>query len=272
LTASIIPAPTAASVPQYSVSQVFAVWAAAAFPMALLSWVANPWLAHPIDTATGIPGSARLLLLAIGLVWQFVLAMLLIRREVRALSWPVLRERLWLGPPLRPGTDQPDARLWLWLALFIPLFALSVFVVAPVLDGAWVTAFPVLAEPPEFSMQQLVAPGQSQTLAGAWWLYGVFLILALFNTVTGEELLFRGVLLPRMQGACGRWDWLVNGVLFGVYHLHQPWGIPSSIIDGALLFALPSKRFHSAWMGIAVHSTQSIYFALVLLPVFLGWA
>ena len=73
-----------------------------------------------------------------------------------------------------------------------------------------------------------------------------------------------------MHGAFGHWDWLANGVLFGVYHLHQPWGIPSAIVDGVLLFALPTALLRTAWMGIAVHSAQSIYFALALLPVFLG--
>jgi hypothetical protein len=75
-----------------------------------------------------------------------------------------------------------------------------------------------------------------------------------------------------MHGAFGKWDWLANGALFGVYHLHQPWGIPASALDGALLFAFPAKRFRTAWMGIAVHSTQSVYFALVLLPFILGRA
>jgi membrane protease YdiL (CAAX protease family) len=238
--------------------------------MAGLGWVVNPWLAHPIDDATGIHGTARILLMTVGLVWQFVLVMLLVRRETRALSWPVLRERLWLGPPRSPRTGQADARLWLWLALLIPLFVLSVFLIAPMLDGAWLAAFPFLAEPPEFSLSQLLAPAARSSLEGAWWLYGLFLILVVFNTVLGEELLFRGLLLPRMQGAFGRWAWLANGVLFGVYHLHQPWGIPSSVVDGALLFALPTTLFRTAWMGIAVHSAQSIYFALVLLPVFLG--
>ena len=49
----------------------------------------------------------------------------------------------------------------------------------------------------------------------------------LFNTVLGEELLFRGFLLPRMNGAFGRGDWLANGVLFAAYHLHVPWAMPS---------------------------------------------
>ena len=38
--------------------------------------------------------------------------------------------------------------------------------------------------------------------------------MTVFNTVLGEELLFRGLLLPRMNGVFGRRDWLANGVLF----------------------------------------------------------
>ena len=56
----------------------------------------------------------------------------------------------------------------------------------------------------------------------------------------GEELLFRGLLLPRMHGAFGRWDWLANGVLFAVYHLHVPWAIPATLLDTFIL-AYPSS-------------------------------
>jgi len=86
--------------------------------------------------------------------------------------------------------------------------------------------------------------------------------------VLGEELLFRGLLLPRMRAAFGRGDWIANGVLMGAYHLHQPWGIPSSIIAG-LLMAYPTKRFRSAWMGIIVHSSQSIFLGAVMLALVL---
>jgi membrane protease YdiL (CAAX protease family) len=85
-----------------------------------------------------------------------------------------------------------------------------------------------------------------------------------FNTVLGEELLFRGFLLPRMKGVFGRRDWVANGVLFAVYHLHVPWVIPAGLLDTFIL-AGPSKRYRSALIGIAVHSAQSVFFfALVL--------
>src|SRR6185295_6000080 len=56
-------------------------------------------------------------------------------------------------------------------------------------------------------------------LDGAFGWYALILVMFLFNTVLGEELLFRGYLLPRMNGAFGRVDWLANGILFAAYHL-----------------------------------------------------
>jgi len=153
----------------------------------------------------------------------------------------------------------------------VPLRGRQTFTVGPVLNGVWVGALPFLAEPREFALSQLLdVPQNRALLAGAWWFYGLFLLLALFNTVLGEELLFRGLLLPRMHGAFGNGDWLANGVLFGCYHLHQPWGIPGGVVVGALLFALPTKLFRSSWMSIAIHSGQSVFFAVVLFLLVLG--
>ena len=103
---------------------------------------------------------------------------------------------------------------------------------------------------------------------GAWGWFAVVVVFAVFNTVLGEELLFRGLLLPRMKGAFGKWDWVANGVLFAVYHLHTPWVIPTTLID---IFALsyPSRRFQSAWMGIIVHSVQSVVVIGVVLALVL---
>lgn len=261
------------SLPQYSRRRVLLVWAAAAVPMALLGWVVSPLVSGPIDARAGIPGTARVLLMTLGLAWQFALVLLLVRTEAGALSWPVLRDRLWLRTPRHPRTGRPDRRLWLWLVPLVLAYPLWTFTIGPLLADAWVTIFPFLAEPPEFSMTRLLEEPESRVLlAGAWWFYGLFLLLALFNTVLGEELLFRGLLLPRMQGAFGRVDWLANGALFGLYHLHQPWGIPGGVVVGSLLFALPARVLRSAWVPIIVHSGQSLFFALVILPLILGRA
>jgi membrane protease YdiL (CAAX protease family) len=104
--------------------------------------------------------------------------------------------------------------------------------------------------------------------SGNWTWFAIMLVMMVFNTVLGEELLFRGLLLPRMRGAFGRWDWLVNGVLFGAYHLHLPWSIPANTLD-TLFLSLPASRYRSALIGICVHSVQTVVFTGLLLALVL---
>jgi hypothetical protein len=66
---------------------------------------------------------------------------------------------------------------------------------------------------------------------------------------SGRSCSFEGCLLPRMRGVFGRWDWVANGVLFTVYHLHVPWVMPATLVEGIFLEAYPVRRFQSAWMG-----------------------
>ena len=79
---------------------------------AALAWVVAPWLA---DRLTGPAPMARSLitLLAVGLVWQFVMVMWLVRREQGTLRWSVVREALWLKPPTSPKTGRVGGRVWL---------------------------------------------------------------------------------------------------------------------------------------------------------------
>ena len=58
----------------------------------------------------------------------------------------------------------------------------------------------------------------------------------------------------------------------GIYHLHQPWGILTSIIGSVFLFSLPTKRFRCTWMAIITHSGQSVFFTFLILGMVLGLA
>jgi membrane protease YdiL (CAAX protease family) len=93
--------------------------------------------------------------------------------------------------------------------------------------------------------------------------------LSVFNVFLAEELFFRGVLLPKMEGVFGRWSWVANGVLFACFHVHQPWTIAENIVSGAIL-AYPSWRFRSTWMAVIVHSAQNVFFGLLVLAIVLG--
>jgi membrane protease YdiL (CAAX protease family) len=159
------------------------------------------------------------------------------------------------------------------LVPFVVVTALFQMQVGGILNKLWVAVFPFLAEPSGLSFGSFLKnPSAKAQMIGNWQVLALFIVSALFNTVLGEELLFRGLLLPRMKGAFGKWDWLMNGLLFGVYHLHQPWGMLGSAISGMLLYALPSRYFRSAWFGIIAHSGQSIFLSFLLLGLVLGLA
>jgi membrane protease YdiL (CAAX protease family) len=259
--------------PQYSLSKILAIWAAAALPMAVLGWVIAPAIGGRVDLGIGAANAepfTRAGLLTLGLIWQFVLAMTIIHREEGDLRWPTIRRRCWLNAPRDPETGHPRGKLWLWL---VPLVLLVIAIqLAPVTEF-WETVFPSLGEPDKYSFQSLTESDERKAaLEGAWHVLGLFIVLGIFNTVLGEELLFRGILLPRMQGVFGKRDWLANGVLFGLYHLHQPWSILGSTLEGALCLAWPSRRFRSAWFGIILHSGQTVFFIFAALGLVLGMA
>ncbi len=243
-----------AAVKQYSLAQILAVWAAAAVPMGLLAWVVAPWLRDRLGGEQPL-GQALLICLTVGLIWQFVLVVILIRRELGGLQWSRVREALWLLPPRDPKTGSVGGRVWWWALLFAFLFAL------------W-SAVPGIPGPSVRDFADFVSHDSGKDFfRGAWGWYAVVVVLAVFNTVLGEELLFRGLLLPRMQGVFGRRDWIANGVLFALYHLHVPWVIPSTLVDGIFILAYPSRRFQSAWMGIIAHSVQSVFILILVLTL-----
>jgi membrane protease YdiL (CAAX protease family) len=228
------------------------VWAAAAVPMGVLAWIVAPWLRDQIGGRDPF-AEALLICITAGLIWQFVLVLILLRQELGGLQWSRVRDALWLKPPQDPKTGRVGGRVWWWLVPFILIFAIEAALVIP---GPSVRDFG------DF----LSSDRGEAFFSGAWGWFAVVVVLAVFNTVLGEELLFRGLLLPRMKNACGRWDWVANGALFALYHLHQPWSIPPSLVD---IFALayPSRRFRSAWMGIIVHSTQSVFVIAIVLAL-----
>jgi membrane protease YdiL (CAAX protease family) len=257
---------------QYSLAKILGLWAAAAVPMALLSWVVIPALAPDFDKDPLGSGVTRVVFMTVGLIWQFVLAMILVYREEGDLRWTTVRQRLRLTHPRDPKTGEPRRRLWLWVIPFLIAVALVDVVLGGVLVDVWVSIFPFFEAPPGFDAgEALGSPAVQAQLVGAWWFLGLFVVLAVFNTFLGEELLFRGALLPKMEGVFGKWDWLANGVLFGFYHLSQPWGILSSCIAG-ILYAYPARCFRSTWMAIILHSAQSVFFIFLILGIVLGLA
>jgi CAAX protease family protein len=258
---------------QYSLAKIMGIWALAAIPMGILSWIIFPAVSPDYNSDPLGAGVTRIVLLTIGLIWLFVLSMIVVRQEEGNLRWATVKRRLRLNTPRDPKTGETRGRLWLWV---IPLvIAIVVWEVAlkSYVSELWVSIFPFFSEPPGYSMTAFFESQEIlQRLVGAWWFLGLFLVFSVFNSILGEEFLFRGVLLPRMEGVFGRWSWVASGVLHAFWHVHQPWVIAETVIGSAFLYTFPSWRFRSTWMGIIVHSIQNVFFSFVILGVILGLA
>src|SRR5437773_2379903 len=98
-----LPRPPAVTVNQYSRRAIVAIWAAAAVPMAALSWIVGPAIAHRGDASLT---RALLICLTAGLIWQFVLVVALVGYEQRSLRFSRLRDALWLRSPRDPRTGR----------------------------------------------------------------------------------------------------------------------------------------------------------------------
>jgi membrane protease YdiL (CAAX protease family) len=224
--------------------------------MASAAWLVTPVLADRFGGDGIVPMAKALYLsLTVGLVWQFLLVAALVRREQGTLRWSTVRDALWLRSPRSSRSGRLGGRVWL---ILIPLI---------VLFGAAHELVPSIAAPENRGFATLVESDAGKAfLSGAWGWYALILVNFLCNTVLGEELLFRGFLLPRLNGAFGRGDWVANGLLFTGCHLHVPWAMPATLLDTFFL-AYPTKRYQSAWFGIAVHSAQSVVLAILILTL-----
>src|SRR5215211_8185342 len=225
-----------AAVRQYSLVQILAVWAAAALPMGALAWVVAPLVAGRISGPLALPRTL-LVLLTLGLIWQFVLVVVLVYRERGSLRWPVLKDALWLHSPRSPTTGRVGGRLWLIIIPCALLLGAVSFI--PTLPPVASHDFAVFVE----------SEAGREFFSGNWVFYAVEVVLVVFNTILGEELLFRGVLLP----------------------LHMPWVIPETLLIDTFVEAYPSRRYRSALIGIIVHTIPRILVLALVLTLVLWW-
>ncbi|GEM_PF-141382 len=269
--AVIIPASAAATQDrQYTLAHIAGVWALASLPTALLAWVVAPALIRLVNQP---PALIFWLLLILGMLSQTALGLWLVYREEGNLRWSTIRRATWLKVPTHPKTGLPRARL-LWRALggwFIGLFSLGLgvllanrMVLAMVFERllklSWYPASPA---PAYAQVTELASP----EFAGRWEMIVLAVVSWALSAFFAEEFIFRGVLLPRMAGAFGKWDWVANAGLYGLYHLHKPWMIPFRFLYG-LSIARPAKRYHSNWMAVCVHGVEAAaLLALVLVGV-----
>lgn len=93
-------------------------------------------------------------------------------------------------------------------------------------------------------------------------LWGLLLIFNIF----GEELLWRGYALPRMEKYFGKWAWLVNGVMWiYLFHFFMIWKA-IALIPSMIVIPYLCQKTKSIWPGIIIHGFGNAMFFLILIP------
>lgn len=249
----------------YSLPQVLWIWALASIPGGLLYWLGLPFLDQMTDISVGY---MVLLVTVIPYFWHFLLAFFILKKEGGDLDWNSIKDRLWLRSTTDPKTGKRNHWLWLWVIPFIAVYGLTA--ASPIfqsINDGWARILPV-HEPAQYAFDVLFE--NPEALVGDW---GFFLAIFMVSLLTAsEEVIFRGILLPKMNGAFGRADWIANGFLFAFYHLEQPWTWPGKIVYSTLTMALPARLFRSTWFSTAVHLSQGFFFLFLTLGLVLGLA
>jgi len=97
---------------------------------------------------------------------------------------------------------------------------------------------------PEFLRQ---SPGWHAWVFVAW-------IPLFISNIVGEELCWRGYVLPRQQAALGRKAWLLNGIMWCLFHWSFGWPVMLLLLPIALLLPWIVQRRGNTWVGMIIHA------------------
>lgn len=92
---------------------------------------------------------------------------------------------------------------------------------------------------------------QGMPLADNWWPVLVYFVQYVFN-VFGEELWWRGYILPRQEVSLGTRAWLANGILWNLFHWFFYWNL-IPLLPSCLALTWLTQRTKNTWTAILGH-------------------
>lgn len=138
------------------------------------------------------------------------------------------------------------------LTFKIALLGLGTFVLLNIAYGAFSQAgIAILGLAPAAGTIASVADVLGVSVQGRWELVFLFVMVLAFNVV-GEELWWRGIILPRQELTHGRWTWIVHGLLWTAFHAFKWWDLVG-LLPVCLVIAYVSQRTRNNWPALIAH-------------------
>ncbi len=228
-------------------ARILGLWLAAVVVLAAVAWGAAPALGR----LTGVPAvKLYWLLLPFSAAFQAWLVIRAVKRDEGVCDRMALVRRLRLHAPRKRW---PIAAWGGAFLLAMPVAAAFSFAALSVLGGHFRWAAIAMMLSRSLNFFELASPG----FAGAWfWLPTILISWA--AAACAEELLFRGVLLPRMRGG------FTNGLLFALYSIASPWTMPLRWATAPMIVR-PARKHGNTWLSLGVRGIEGMFVAGLVL-------
>lgn len=102
---------------------------------------------------------------------------------------------------------------------------------------------------------------------GERWMLLAWLPMFFFN-IMGEELLWRGYVLPRQELAHGKHAWIINCVLWFVFHISFWWSPMLMLLPMVIVIPYLVQKRTNTWIGVILHGGIN---GPAFIAVALGW-
>lgn len=102
---------------------------------------------------------------------------------------------------------------------------------------------------------------------GRCWILLAWLPYWLLN-IMGEEILWRGVMLPGQERVFGKFTWLIHGTGWGIFHLAFGWQLLLTLIPILYIQSYIVQRRKNSWIGVVIHAVIN---GPSFIAIALGW-
>ena len=106
-------------------------------------------------------------------------------------------------------------------------------------------------------------------LRGNWWIL-LWWVALLFLSNLGEELVWRGYILPRQELSLGKGAWVVNGLEWNfLVHAVLKWQY-LGMLPSMLPIPWLAQRTKNTWASFVVHCGGNLLIVVLLVPDIVG--
>jgi len=129
---------------------------------------------------------------------------------------------------------------WLWSLVGILIIGIISYLVMGLIE----TYTEFNRHPPFMSIEPLTPD--------RYWILLLWLPYWILN-ILGEEVLWRGVMLPRQEKVFRKNSWIINGLGWTIFHIAFGWQLLLIMIP--ILFILPFivQKTRNSWTGVLIH-------------------